>query len=473
VEKIVVEFDPHHKSVARAVQALVDGLRDFERSGRRLRSMDYGVHEEEIAGLVAGIERAAHGVSLASLDETAERIRIDGVLHVRVLADVEAQYRTRVGPVGVTRSLYRPVGERNAPTVNTVTLRAGAVEDVWLPRTAAAMGARLARGTSREAADAAEVEGTLPYSHASFEKIGHAVGEKVVERRVEIEETLLAELEIPDHAYSVSGSLDRTAMPMEEPRPRPPGRPRKNAPKRPVQVVHRMAWVGTVTLHDERGEAIETVRYGRMPHEDGDELAETIASDMLGLLRRRPELKVVTLADGAEQMQSLLAEHIDEETFGRVWRLLDFWHVIEKLAAALVVIEKDESARKQQLAQWRRWLLINPNAPAKILALLRQSQREDPDDKDCPVHAAITYFENQAHLMRYPAARAAGLPIGSGNVEATCKSLFTLRMKRPGARWKSKTGGHVIAMRAHLLSGRYRRASQLALSRPRPQIRAA
>ena len=473
MEKIVVEFTSRHKSVVQAVQALADRLREFERSGHRLRSVDYGAYEEELAELVAGIERAAHGVSLASLDETAERIRIDGVEHVRVLADVPAHYMTRVGPVAVSRSLYRPVGERNAATVNTVTLRAGAVEDVWLPRTAAAMGARLARGTSREAAEAAEMEGTLPYSHASFEKIGHAVGEKMVERRVEVEETLLAELTIPDNAYSVSGALDRTAMPMEEPRPRPPGRPRKGAPKRPIQVVHRMGWAGTVTLHDERGEALTTVRYGRMPHEDGDELAETIASDMLGILRRRPHLKVVTLGDGAEQIQSLLEHHVDEETFGGVYRLLDFWHVIEKLAAALAIIERDENERRQELAKWRRWLLMNPSAPAKILALLLESQREDPDDKECPVHAAITYLENQAHLMRYPAARNAGLPIGSGNVEATCKSLFTLRMKRPGARWKSKTGGQVIAMRAHLLSGRYRRASQIALSAPRPQIRAA
>jgi hypothetical protein len=89
-----------------------------------------------------------------------------------------AQYKTRVGPVSVSRGLFRRDGARNAKTVNTVTLRSGAVEDEWLPGTAAAMANRLARGPSREAERASASEGTLPYSHASFERIGHAVGWK-------------------------------------------------------------------------------------------------------------------------------------------------------------------------------------------------------------------------------------------------------------------------------------------------------
>jgi hypothetical protein len=272
----------------------------------------------------------------------------------------------------------------------------------------------------------------------------------------------------------VSVALDRTSMPMEEPRPKPRGRPRKGAPKKPIQIAHRMAWTGTVTLHDAEGNALDTIRYGRMPHEDGELLAETLASDALALVRRCRRLKVVTLGDGAEDIQTLLGKHVDDESFRRpIRRLIDFWHVIEKLGEALVLIETDEGVRKVRLAEWRRRLCLRKSAPTTILEELRASGKEHTGGKECPVHAAITYMENQGHLMAYVEARRDGLPIGSGNVEATGKSLFGLRMKRPGARWKTTSGGEVITLRAHLLTDRWDRACQLALTQPRVEIHAA
>lgn len=474
VNEIIVKVPAKHKGLQRALQAFVDRVTRFETEAPRQRSVDYRAHERALAADAAEIERQGHVVSLSALDVDAERIRVNDVLHVRVLRAEPADYKTRVGPVAITRSLFRRAGQRNAATVNTVTLRSGAIEDEWLPDAASAMAYRLARGPSREAEQASAIEGTLPYSHSSFERIGHAVGRKMLEQRIEIEEMLVAEMPIPKEAASVSTALDRTSMPMEEPRPKPRGRPRKNAPKNPITVAYRMAWTGTVTLHDDEGNALHTIRYGRMPYEDGEVLAEALASDALALVQRCPRLKVVTLGDGADDVQRLLEKHVDKPTFRRdIYRLIDFWHVVEKLGEALALIERDDVARKARLAEWRRQLCIRRSAPKRILEELRASGKEHAGGKECPVHAAITYFENQHHLMGFVDARQLGLPIGSGNVEATGKSLFALRMKRPGARWKAETAAEVITMRAHLLSDRWQRANQLALTQPRAEIRVA
>ena len=58
-------------------------------------------------------------------------------------------------------------------------------------------------------------------------------------------------------------------------------------------------------------------------------------------------------------------------------------------------------------------------------------------------------------------------------MEATCKSLVALRMKRPGARWREPSGQHILDLRALVLSDRWSPAMPLVLAPLRSHVHAA
>jgi hypothetical protein len=434
------------------------------------RAIDYSAVEKEVSENASAIERECHRAILQGLDIDVATVLIGGVRYNRV-GRCEDSYHTLAGSVSVERSLYRASGERGGQpggkVVDSVSLRAGVVADGWLPRTARAMSHELQRGTSREAATATRETLRLPYSRSSFERVAHVVAALSVAAKRDIEDVLIERYELPEKAASVSVSLDRVSIPMEEPRPRPVGRPRKGAAKRPVERNFRMAYCATVTVHDGKGEALHTIRYGCMPDGDIEAMRDRLVADVTMLRAKAPSLKIQLLCDGAPEMWNLLEAGFTADRFGEtVYRLVDLPHLLEKLASAAGDIEDRGGALAQaQVARWKLGLCNRAEGARWVLSELEDSGFER-ESSDCPVHAAITYLRRHAlndDRMSYANARKLGLPLASGPVEATCKSLFALRMKRCGARWKSETGQHILHLRALALSDRWEPAVELTL----------
>jgi hypothetical protein len=471
--QMVLEMPEELKGVGEALQAFVRQVEASWRSTHGGRAVDYATIERQIAAGTAAIERASHQAVLQGLDIDQPRVRIEGQEYRRV-GRYAADYYTLAGPVRVTRTLYREQGQRTTKTVNAVSLRSGVVADGWLPATAQAMAHQLQQGTAREAELTAQQLGRLPYSRSSFESIGQEVGRQYTAGRTDLEESLIEEYVVPADAASVSVALDRVSVPMEEMGAEPARATQPAARQRKVWRQFRMAYCATLTLHDRKGEALHTIRYGRMPQGDVEELCRTLTHDVRVLLRKQPELGVILLADGAVELWKLLAEHLNAETLGvPVRQLVDLWHLLEKLGSAARLLYGDTQG-PVVLQGWRLRLLNRTSSVAEILQELHTSGKAQVTvGTSRPVHEAITYLENHQSRMNYAAARRRGFPVGSGNVEATCKSLVAVRMKRPGARWKEESGEHLLNLRALALSDRWESAITRTLQPLRKSIRLA
>lgn len=479
--KRVIEIPGELNELGDVFEAILTNVRAAVARTGGGKAVDYARVEEAVSEDAAKVERASHRAILQSLNIDVPAVIIGGVRYNNV-GRCAAPYHSMAGSVSIERALYRRSGTRGGTpegkTVDAVSLRAGVIGDGWLPRTARAMAHDVQMGTSREAEASAIEKCRLPYSRASFERVSHLVGALAVAGRQDIEDALIDAYEIPEEARSISVSLDRVSVPMEEPRPRPVGRPRKGAPKNPVQVKYHMAYCGTVTLHDENGEALHTIRYGCMPEGDIVGMRDRLVADVATIVSKRSDLALQLLCDGAPEMWNLLEESFTEERFGKkIHGLVDLYHLTEKLGAAARAIHGEAAPATR--SRWKLSLLNRKAAAQGILAELVASGKDEGPGKpgdDRPVHAAITYLQSHSmdtERMNYVRARRLGLPLGSGNVEATCKSLFEMRLKRCGSRWKDATAQHIVQLRAFALSDRWRPAVNLVLRPLRMAVRVA
>ena len=106
---------------------------------------------------------------------------------------------------------------------------------------------------------------------------------------------------------------------------------------------------------------------------------------------------------------------------------------------------------RKRFAALRFVLQEEADGAEKIIRALNYLRKRNP--KNTRITKELAYFRNNRHRMRYHEFAAEGLPIGSGVVEAACKTLVTQRMKQSGMRWDEAGGQAILTVRGWTQSG--------------------
>jgi hypothetical protein len=93
----------------------------------------------------------------------------------------------------------------------------------------------------------------------------------------------------------------------------------------------------------------------------------------------------------------------------------------------------------------------------KISRILCRARAYLPTDEAARKLAELElgYFEDNRTRMQYQTYRKAGLFVGSGVVEAGCKTVIGLRLKRSGMEWSVRGANAILALRCNLISDRF------------------
>jgi len=156
--------------------------------------------------------------------------------------------------------------------------------------------------------------------------------------------------------------------------------------------------------------------------------------------------RAVILIDAIAYNKSIAAEHFPDATV-----IIDLYHAREHLAAFIrdVLRQKLEGPFHQRLRD-----LLDAGQIEELCAQMREAlPRNGPRRK--AGKKQIGYFQNNAPHLRYADFRREGLFVGSGVIEAGCKTLVGRRLKCSGMFWSVRGANAILALRCCILSDRF------------------
>ncbi len=155
----------------------------------------------------------------------------------------------------------------------------------------------------------------------------------------------------------------------------------------------------------------------------------------------------VVMGDGAEWIWNLAALH-----FPGAVLIVDLYHARQHLWEVAHLLYPQEEGKRKAWIKFHQKRLLDQGKIEKLVDALRAIRSRYPEVA-AKLRTEADYFERNAERMRYPKFRRQHLFVGSGVIEAGCKTVIASRFKKSGMFWTVRGANAILALRCCHLNG--------------------
>lgn len=159
--------------------------------------------------------------------------------------------------------------------------------------------------------------------------------------------------------------------------------------------------------------------------------------------------KKVVIGDGAEWIWNLAEQH-----FPGAVQIVDLYHARQHLWELARRLHPNNEGNQKTWIKVHQKRLLDKGKIEKLVGAIRAIHSTYPEVAE-KIRIEADYFETNAQRMRYPKFRRQHLFVGSGVIEAGCKTVIGSRLKRSGMFWTVRGANAILALRCSHLNGRF------------------
>lgn len=414
------------------------------------------------AGLSAAMSEAACAGTkhfIESHDVDQPHLTVDG-RRLNAAGKTAKEYMLPFGKVILDRCNYQ--AHWGGPTHQPLDKKWGMVGEFATAPVREAVLFHAAFMSPSEVAQCLQKSSLFKPSVTAITNVINETGERTQEHFSDIHSTIVKEMQVFDKTDAFVASMDGATILLRESGEqtgRPPERPGKED-NNESKSAYRNVMTGTFSQYQtgnkERGHQRLSASYiSRSPEKCFPKFKEdferefSIHDDLIS-----DDVPRILLNDGARNIWS----YIDNTSmYDNCLKLVDFYHATEHLSkAAEAIFGKKSQKATTWYSKYREKLKTTERAVESIIASMKYYQKTlKGKNRLAALKSEMTFFKRNASRMNYQDFVSQGLPIGSGPVEAACKTIVKRRMCGSGMRWSRNGAQHILHFRAIVKSGRW------------------